>query len=201
MIFSPAVARIEPLPLSEWPSEMRAALAALDPPVRRHPRPQREGRPKALNALGTLARYPALTHAFHTFNGHVLFATTLSPRQRDLLVLRVAALREASYEWAQHVVQGADAGITPEEMGRVRAGPNAPEWSSEDRALLQATDELVHHAVITDATWEQLVSQLDERQLMDLIFTVGAYDALAMAFKAFGVELDEDLKPYAEQFD
>ena len=28
---------------------------------------------------------------------------------------------------------------------------------------------------------------------MDLVFTVGAYDALAMAFRSFGVELDEDL--------
>jgi len=123
MIFSRAVARIEPLPLSQWPSEMRDALAALDPPVRRHPRPQREGRPKALNALGTLARYPALTQAFHTFNGHILFATTLSPRQRELLVLRVAALRDAPYEWAQHVVQGTDAGITREEISRIGTGP------------------------------------------------------------------------------
>ena len=28
---------------------------------------------------------------------------------------------------------------------------------------------------------------------MDLVFTVGAYDALAMAFRSFGVELDDDL--------
>jgi len=26
------------------------------------------------------------------------------------------------------------------------------------------------------------------------VFTVGAYDALAMAFRSFGVELDEDLR-------
>jgi len=28
---------------------------------------------------------------------------------------------------------------------------------------------------------------------MDLVFTVGAYDLLAMAFRSFGVELDGDL--------
>jgi alkylhydroperoxidase family enzyme len=117
------------------------------------------------------------------------------------VVLRVAALRDASYEWAQHVVQGIDAGVTPEEIDRIRTGPDASEWSPPDRALLQATDELVRHAVITDATWKELFSQLDEHQLMDLIFTVGAYDALAMAFKSFGIEVDEDLKPYADQPD
>ena len=38
-----------------------------------------------------------------------------------------------------------------------------------------------------------LAGELDRHQLMDLVFTVGAYDLLAMAFKSFGVELDEDL--------
>ncbi len=28
---------------------------------------------------------------------------------------------------------------------------------------------------------------------MDLVFTVGAYDLLAMAMRSFGVELDDDL--------
>jgi hypothetical protein len=38
-----------------------------------------------------------------------------------------------------------------------------------------------------------LASELDDRQLMDVVFTVGAYDLLAMAFRTFGVPLDEDL--------
>ena len=42
-------------------------------------------------------------------------------------------------------------------------------------------------------TWQALAAELDEQQLMDLVFTVGAYDLLAMAFRSFGVELDEDL--------
>ena len=28
---------------------------------------------------------------------------------------------------------------------------------------------------------------------MDLVFTVGAYETVAMAFRSFGVELDDDL--------
>jgi alkylhydroperoxidase family enzyme len=187
-------ARIPPLPLKEWPAEMRGALAALTPPEPRHPVPQRGGdHPKALNALGTLARYPALTQAFHTFNGHVLFATTLSVRQRELLVLRVAAVRRAAYEWAQHVVQAGGAGMDDDEISRVGEGPDAPGWSPLERAMLRAVDELIEDASISDATWAELAAELDEHQLMDLIFTVGAYDLLAMAFRSFGVELDDEL--------
>jgi alkylhydroperoxidase family enzyme len=174
---------------------MREALAALRPPEPRHPLPpRRDDRPKGLNALGTLAHHPALTRAFNVFNGHVQFATTLSPRQRELVILRVAAVRESDYESAQHVVLAGDAGLSSDEIARVAEGAGAPGWSPLERAMLAAVDELVAEATVTDATWAVLARELDEQQLMDLIFTVGAYDLLAMAFRAFGVELDDDLQ-------
>ncbi len=173
---------------------MKGALAALRPPDARLPFPRREGRSKGLNVLGTLARHPALTTAFHTFNGHILFATTLEPRERELLVLRVAALRHCDYEWAQHVVLAADAGLTPDDIDRVTQGPDAQGWSLLDAALLRAVDELLAEAFITEATWASLAAQFEERQLMDLVFTVGAYDMLAMALRSFGVQLDDDLE-------
>jgi len=47
---------------------------------------------------------------------------------------------------------------------------------------------------VSDATWEVLAEELDVEQLMDLIFTVGAYDVLAMMFRSCGVPIDDDLK-------
>lgn len=187
--------RIPPLPPKEWPDEMRGALAALRPPNPRHPLPSREpGRPKGLNALGMLARHPDLARAFNTFNGHILFSSTLSPRQRELLVLRVATVRQSTYEWKQHVVLAADAGLTADDVARVEEGPGAAGWSTLDRAMISAVDELLGDAMVSDATWGELVSGLGVEQLMDLVFTVGAYDLLAMAFRSFGVALDDDLK-------
>ena len=188
-------ARIAPLlPPKAWPPEMRDALAALRPADARHPaHAPREGRPKGLNLLGTFAHHPALIRAYHVFNGHVQFATTLSVRQRELLVLRVAAVREADYEWAQHAVLAADAGLDDDEVARVAEGPDAPGWSPLERAMLSAVDELIADAEIADATWTALAGELDDQQLMDLVFTVGAYDLLAMAIRSFGVEMDDDL--------
>lgn len=186
--------RLPPLAPAEWPGEMKEALAALLPAHPRHPLPPREpGRPKGLNALGTLARHPELTRAFHTFNGHVLFGSTLSPRQRELLVLRVAHRRRSDYEWAQHVRLAGDAGLSDGEIERIAEGPDAPGWDPLEGAMVRAADELVDDACITDATWAALAAGLGEHELMDLVFTVGAYDLLAMAFRSFGVELDADL--------
>jgi alkylhydroperoxidase family enzyme len=185
--------RIAPLPPNEWSEEVRAGIAAMRPPDARHELKRRKGGPKALNALGTLARHPALMHGFHTFNGHILFTSTLEPRERELLVLRVAKLRNAAYEWAQHVFVGQDAGLDDDEIARIGEGPDAPGWSTIDAAMLRAVDELIADALISDATWAVLAETLDEHQLMDLVFTVGAYEVLAMAFKSFDIQLDDDL--------
>ncbi|MEY2396942.1 MAG: hypothetical protein QOJ00_116 [Actinomycetota bacterium] len=174
---------------------MNDALAALRPPSARHSFPARDpGRPRGLNVLGTLARYPALARAFHTLTGHALFATSLSTRQRELLVLRVAAVRGCEYEWAQHVILGRDAGLTDDEIQRVAHDPSADGWAAGERALLAAVDELIGTGLVSETTWTALGAELDEHQLMDVVFTVGTYDTLAMAMLSFGMELDDDLK-------
>jgi AhpD family alkylhydroperoxidase len=172
---------------------MQAALAALRPANPRHPFPERDpDRPKGLNVLGTLAHHPAMTTAFHTLTGHVLFGTTLTPRQRELLVLRVAAVRDCEYEWAQHLVLAADAGISDDEVAQVEEGPTAG-WSDLEGALLAAVDELLRDAKVADGTWAVLAAELDHQQLLDVIATVGTYDALAMVLRSAEAQLDDDL--------
>jgi alkylhydroperoxidase family enzyme len=185
--------RIPPLTPDQWSDDVMAGIAALRPPGAQRELRRSKGGPKGLNVLGTLAQHPTLMRAYHAFNGHILYTTTLTPRHRELLVLRVAAVRGAEYEWEQHVVLGRDAGLTDDDITRIAEGPDAPRLSAFDAAMLRAVDELVDDARVTDATWAVLAAELDRHQLMDLVFTVGAYDLLAMAFRSFGVELDADL--------
>jgi alkylhydroperoxidase family enzyme len=178
---------------------MAETLAAtLRPENARHPVPPRDpASPTGLNAMGVLAHHPELTAAYNQLIRHALYFTSISPRQRELLVLRVAHLRSSTYEWAQHVYQAGVAGLAPEEVARVRVGPSAPEWSGLERALLTAADELVADARIGEDTYASLSAELDTQQLMDVVFTVGAYEVFAMALRTFDVELDDDLRPYA----
>jgi alkylhydroperoxidase family enzyme len=191
--------RVPPLAPRDWPAGMAETLAAtLRPENPRHPVPPRDpGSPSGLNAMGVLAHHPELTAAYNQLIRHALYFSTITPRQRELLVLRVAHLRGSTYEWAQHVYQSGVAGLTPAEVARVRVGPSDPEWAPLERALLAAADELVADARIGEETYEALSAGLDTRQLMDVVFTVGAYEVFAMAMRTFDVELDDDLRPYA----
>jgi alkylhydroperoxidase family enzyme len=194
------MSRVEPIPPRQWPHDMSKALAAAYRPSNpRHPvSPLEPSSPKGLNLMGTLAHHPDLTTAYNHLISHALYFTTITPRQRELLVLRVAHVRDAPYEWAQHVYQAGVVGIEPEEVARVRAGAEAEGWTPLESALLAAADELLTGARIEEATYSELSKELDTQQLMDVVFTVGVYDVLAMVLRTFVVELDDDLRAYAE---
>jgi 4-carboxymuconolactone decarboxylase len=121
----------------------------------------------------------------------------LEPRWRELMVLRVAWRTRSNYEWVQHVRLAPRYAITPAEIDAIAEGADASTWEPLEADLLAATDQLLDHYRIDDATWARLADQLDERQLMEVALVVGTYTCLAMAFNSFGIELDPDLDPGA----
>ncbi len=173
--------RLPPLPAEEWDDEVRAALAGMMPRARQNP-------DDAGNALATLVRHPALTKAFLGLSIHVLFRSTLPARLRELAVLRVAYRRDCEYESAHHVEMAAEIGISPEDVAAAQRGEAADDV---EQAVLRAVDELDEKSAITDSTWATLETQLDERQLMDLIFTIGTYNTMAVAYNTFGVKPEQ----------
>jgi len=147
------------------------------------------------NVFRTLANHPELLRRWLVFANHVLFKSSLPPRERELVILRIGHLCRAGYEWAQHVVVARAAGLDDAGIAAARGGPDTPGLSELDRLLLRATDELHADAFISDATWAGLARHLDTQQLMDLVFAVGQYNLVSMALNSFGVQLDAGLAP------
>jgi alkylhydroperoxidase family enzyme len=173
--------RIKPLAESEWTEEQRKILTPL----------KRDGR--TLNIYGTIARHPKMMQRWLPFISYVLRDSTLPPRDREILILRIGWLCRSEYEFGQHTLMGKSAGLSSEEISRIPEGPNAPGWNPFEATLLRAADELHSDAFITEATWNALAERYDEKQLMDLIMTVGQYNMVSMVLNTLGVQLDEDV--------
>ncbi|MEU2738375.1 carboxymuconolactone decarboxylase family protein [Streptomyces sp. NPDC007095] len=165
--------RIPPLPYEEWDTEALASLA----PGRKLP---------PSNVLGLFAQHPELATAFLGYSRYLLSRrSTLSPRSRELAILRVAWRRRCQYEWSQHVLIARKAGVTDEEIDAIRVGKPTP--------ITRAVDELETDSGLSDDTYQALAAELNDRQLMDLVFTIGTYGLLAMVLNTFEVELDPGL--------
>jgi 4-carboxymuconolactone decarboxylase len=187
--------RISPLLPPEWDSDtydaMNAFPSARDFVLSHHATADARG----VYGVGVLLRHPALAKAFLTFNNHVATASSVSRRIRELLILRISWLRRSEYEFVQHVALGRKAGLSEAELERVQLGPDAPGWDPVEADLVRAVDELHLDARIHDATWTRLSAHFSTTQLMDVVFTVGCYEILAMAFKTFGVQLEPGADP------
>lgn len=146
----------------------------------------------AANIFTTLARHPGLFRRWLPFAGTLLNGR-LSGRDRELVVLRTALVCGCDYEWAHHTVLGLQAGLTEDEIERVRAGADAPGWSAHEATLLRAADELHARSVVTDVTWAALAEHYDERQLIELTLLVGQYHMVAFAANSLGVEIEPEV--------
>jgi len=190
--------RLAPVPVEDWGDDARAALrgylgGAADAFLSDAP-----DAPPMPNVLGTLMHHPRLAGPWLGFNGVLLDHPALDPRLRELMILRVAWRARSNYEWVQHVRLAKRIGITAEEIDAVAgidAGSGAASWSPVEADLLAATDQLLDRYRVDDATWARLAEHLDPRQLVEVVFVVGSYTCLAMAFNSFGLELDPDLDP------
>ena len=145
-----------------------------------------------LNIFRTLLNHPAAARAFLGWGGYILSRkSTLPPREREIVILRTGFLCRCGYEWTQHAPIGRRAGLTDDEIARIKLGADAPGWSKADAALLRATDDLHREQFITEPVWEELARHFQERQRMDMVFTAGQYTQISMLLNSFGVQLDE----------
>jgi len=176
--------RVPPLLESQWDDETREMLEPL----------RRGG--QLYNIFATLARHPKLMKRWMAFASHILGKSTLTAREREIVILRAGWLCEAEYEWGHHVAIARDIGLHQDEIDRIKLGPDSPGWNELESALLQAVDELHADAFVADATWKSLAQHYSTEQMMDLIFTVGQYHMVSMALKSLGVQLEEGFKGF-----
>jgi AhpD family alkylhydroperoxidase len=146
------------------------------------------GRPP--NLFLTLGRHPALFRGWLRFAGRLMPRGKLPRRDTELVILRVAHVRDCRYEHEHHVRIGRRAGLTDAEIARVEDGPQAEGWSGREQAILQATDELLERGDVTDETWARLQGMLDARELIELLMLAGHYEMLAKTINTLRIQPD-----------
>jgi alkylhydroperoxidase family enzyme len=144
------------------------------------------GRPPRV--FTTLARNRRLFRRWIWFAGGLMPGGDLPRADSELVILGVAHLTDNAYEWGHHERIGRRAGLSPEEIERVRQGPDAPGWTPRQRLLLAAVGESHSDGKIGDDTWAGLAAELDEPLLIELCLLIGHYEMLAMTLASLRVQ-------------
>lgn len=146
------------------------------------------------NIYKTLAHHPDLYARWSPLGQFLLNGSSLPPREREIVMLRMGWLCQSEYEWSQHArIAKSSAGMTDAEVHRIAEGPNAPGWTDFERTLLRMVDELRYETMISDATWKALKTKYSDQQIMESLFTAAQYQLVSMALNSLGVQLDPAL--------
>jgi len=169
--------RIKPLD-PPYPPEMQADLDKL-----------MRGAPP-LMLFRVMARNPRVLSRMMA--GGLLDRGSISVRQRELMILRTTALCGAEYEWGVHVAAyGAKSNWTKDQLhASVRAAPEHPAWSVDERLILRLADALHQSNDVDDALWAELKEVFADEQLIELVMLAGLYHAVSFTLNAFRVPLE-----------
>lgn len=113
----------------------------------------------------------------------------ISPREREIIILRTCAQAGAEYEWGVHATAfGKMVSLSKEEIAATFI--DAPIWSERESALIAMVDELHASSKISDTTWAKLEGFWDEAQRIELIVLVGWYHTISFLCNAAQVPLE-----------
>ena len=104
--------------------------------------------------------------------------TSVPPALRELVILRVAVLNGADYEFEAHVPHARAAGTSDENIERLRRG-EVEGFSPVEKLVLQYTDAMTRDLVVPEALYPQLDRHFDAKTLVELTATIAGYNMVS----------------------
>lgn len=118
-------------------------------------------------------------------------ASGLSPRAREIVILRAAFSRQSTYEWHQHVRIARDAGLSDADINAVRNWKGASNFSAAEQALLAYVDALATNMRPDDASFAAVRKGRTDSELMGVTYLITLYFQLAQLMATMELETEE----------
>jgi alkylhydroperoxidase family enzyme len=118
-------------------------------------------------------------------------ASGLSPRSREIVILRAASTQESRYEWHQHVRIARSEGLSPAEIAAVRHWRDADCFSEDERALLAYVDALATDRRPSEEVYNAMARDRTPSQIVGVTMLISTYFSLALLMQAMDLETEE----------
>ncbi|QHE84324.1 carboxymuconolactone decarboxylase family protein [Hydrogenophaga sp. BPS33] len=136
-----------------------------------------------------LLNSPPIAHGWEQMLSAVRNHSSLSAAVRELVILRVAVLNRAPYEFDAHVPHAQAAGVSQAAIDATRRVPMAVDspWRDDERVALELADAMTRDVEVPDALFARVEALFQGQQLLDLVATVAAYNMVSRLLVALRV--------------
>lgn len=157
---------------------------------------QRRTNGRLLNLDRILFYSEPVARAWQAFVPELRTNLHFSPKIRELVILRIAILNRAEYEFFQHAPEALQAGASQAELDALCDWKTATLFSEEERAVFAYTDAMTLDIQVSDAVYTKVAAFLNPQQMVELSVLIGAYNMVSRFLEAIGItSVGEDVTP------
>jgi AhpD family alkylhydroperoxidase len=143
------------------------------------------GRVSAL--YGTLLHSPPIADGWLHFLTAVRRESTLPAALREMVILRVAVLNGAPYEFEAHRHHAEQAGLSHAQIDALASGAVQGHFDATAMAVIAYTDAMTRNIDVPDPVYAAVRDAFGDRELVELTATVGAYNLVSRFLVALRV--------------
>jgi len=111
-------------------------------------------------------------------------------RLRELIIMRVAQLTGAAYEWLAHFDVAVAQGVPEATLEQLTSWRTNADLDDVEREVLAMTDELTIDLEVGDATWAALAERYEPGELVELVLTAAFYSCVSRVLRTLRLPVD-----------
>lgn len=125
----------------------------------------------------------------------------LSLRQREIVILRVCALRDCAYEWGVHVaVFAGAAGLSEAQIAATGLGAaDDGAWAPEEALLIAAVDAFIRDGALSEPLKARFQAAFSAEQQLEIIALCGAYQTVSLVARLAALPPEPFAAPFPER--
>lgn len=113
--------------------------------------------------------------------------TSVPADLRELMILRVAVLNEAVFEFDAHIPHALLAGLSQRKIDAVRETPLSDLFSAQELLVLELTDRMTLDVKVPQELMDRLNARHDPKAVVEIVATVAAYNMVSRFLVALNV--------------
>ena len=149
------------------------------------------GRGALINIYKLLLHSPAVCMNWFEHIGAIRWKTKLTPRLREIAIVRIASAARYGYALQQHVPTIAvPDGVSLEECEALKDWRASKFFNEAERAVLAYVDTMIAGPEVPDEVFNAVRKHYSEREVVELTVLVGTYLMHNRVFTALRVDLE-----------
>lgn len=113
--------------------------------------------------------------------------TSYPANLRELIILRVAILNQANFEFEAHVPHALKAGISQLKIDAIANGQTGNAFDTTETLVLELTDHMTRDIVVPDPVFQRLEAKFSTQEIVEIVATVAAYNMVSRFLVALNI--------------